>query len=93
MKRLSVILIAFVALFMLSCTKNERAKDWGGNATLNLPANQKLVNVTWKDCNLWYLTKPMTVNDVAETYYFTEKSAWGLMKGTYTIVETKNNIR
>lgn len=38
--------------------------------TLELPANQKLVMITWKDDSLWYLTKPMTEEDVAETYTF-----------------------
>ena len=39
--------------------------------------------------SLWYLTKPMTEDDVAETYKFQESSDLGIMEGTVTVVETK----
>jgi hypothetical protein len=31
----------------------------------------------------------MNSSDVAETYKFQEESSWGVMEGTYNIVETK----
>ena len=65
------------------------AKKLGGNYTLDLPAGQKLVNITWKDSDLWYLTKPMTDDDVAETYTFQEDSKMGVLEGTVTVVEHK----
>lgn len=68
-------MIALLAL--VSCTENQKTKNWGGSARLELPVNQKLINVTWKEDNLWYLTRPMNENDVAETYNFNEKSSWG----------------
>ena len=94
MKKAIGILLMLCAVFIMamtvsSCTENMRAKQWGGNASLELPANQKLVVVTWKDNDLWYLTKPMTATDVAETYTFQEESSWGLLEGTYTIKEVK----
>jgi hypothetical protein len=72
-----------------SCTENSRVKNWGGEGTINLPQGRKLVNVTWKETEIWYLTRPMDSNDVAETYQFHEESSYGMMEGTYTIVETK----
>lgn len=33
------------------------AKNFGGNYTLKLPENEKLVMITWKNDSLWYLTK------------------------------------
>lgn len=72
-----------------SCTDNSRVKNWGGEATLNLPAGQKLVNVTWKESQLWYLSRPMKSTDSAETYYFHEESSWGMVEGTYIIKEQK----
>jgi len=94
MKKVIGILLMICAVFIMaltvsSCTENMRAKQWGGNASLELPANQKLVVVTWKDNDLWYLTKPMTADDIAETYTFQEESSWGLLEGTYTIKEVK----
>ncbi len=81
--------IALVAISLASCTENSRVKNWGGEGTINLPKGQKLVNVTWKESQIWYLTRPMDSTDVAETYSFHEESSYGVMEGTYTIVESK----
>jgi hypothetical protein len=81
--------IALVAISLASCTQNSRVKNWGGEGTLNLPKGQKLVTVTWKESQLWYLTRPMNSTDVAETYQFREESSFGMMEGTYNITETK----
>ena len=75
------ILTVILMLFAFSCTKNQRAKKWGGTAEMNLPKGQKLINCTWKDSDLWYLMRPMTVNDTACTYTFQEQSSFGLFSG------------
>jgi hypothetical protein len=84
-----MLIITVLSLLVVSCTENSRVKNWGGKSTLELPKGQKLVNVTWKESELWYLTKPMTTSDSAETYYFQEESSWGVVEGTYVIVESK----
>ena len=81
--------IALVAISLASCTQNSRVKNWGGEGTINLPKGQKLVTVTWKESQLWYLTRPMNSTDVAEAYQFQEESSYGVMEGTYNITETK----
>ena len=78
-----------MSLFMFSCTENSRVKNWGGKATLNLPAGQKLMNVTWKEGQLWYVTRPMKSTDSVETYQFQEESGYGIMEGNYTIIEKR----
>lgn len=78
-----------LGVMVTSCTENNRVKNWGGEGTINLPKGQKLVNVTWKETEVWYLTRTMDSNDVAETYQFQEESSWGVMEGTYTIIESK----
>lgn len=83
------LLIAFSLLSTMSCTENSKVKNFGGTGTLDLAPNTKLVNITWKDTEIWMLTKPMTSTDVAETYEFSEKSSLGIMQGTYIVVETK----
>jgi hypothetical protein len=76
-------------LLLLSCTENSRVKNFGGEGTINLPKGVKLVTVTWKETQVWYLTRPMHSDDIAETYQFHEESSWGVIEGTYNIVETK----
>jgi hypothetical protein len=84
-----VLAIALLAISLASCTENSRVKNFGGEGTLNLPKGQKLITVTWKDTQLWYLTRSMNSTDVAETYTFHEESSFGVLQGTYNIVETK----
>lgn len=77
---------------LVGCTENVRSRAWGGNMTVNLPPNQKLVNVTWKTTegsSLWYLTRPMHSNECAETFTFQEKSSFGMMEGAVKFVESK----
>ena len=64
-------------------------KNWGGNTTLELEPNEKLEEITWKDDSLWYLTRPMTENDIAEIHVFKQSANWGVLEGTVTIVESK----
>jgi hypothetical protein len=84
------VFLAIGVIAMLgSCTENSRVKSFGGEGTINLPKGRKLVNVTWKETQIWYLTRPMSSTDVAETYQFHEESSWGMIEGTYNIIETK----
>lgn len=84
-----VFLAILIGIMVTSCTENSRVKNWGGEGTINLPKGRKLVNVTWKETEIWYLTRQMDSNDVAETYQFHEESSYGVVEGTYNIIETK----
>ena len=42
-----------------------------------------------KDDSLWYLTRPMTNEDIAETHTFQQQSNFGVFEGTVTIIESK----
>ena len=84
-----VFLSLVLGMSLLSCTENSRVKNWGGEGTIRLPKGKKLVNVTWKETEVWYLTRDMDSNDVAETYQFHEESSYGVIEGTYKIIETK----
>jgi hypothetical protein len=87
MKKLfTILLILFIAM---SCRENIRVRTFGGKGEIQLPKGQKLVNATWKETNMWILTKPMTKTDTAETYSFAESSSFGVWQGTYLLVEQK----
>jgi hypothetical protein len=76
MKKLFVIAIAAMAL--ASCTDNARARRFGGVEEVELKPNEVVLNVTWKENEMWICTKD-TVSGVT---YFREKSSWGVMEGT-----------
>ena len=81
--------VALVGILATGCTENIRSKTFGGNMNVTLPQGQKLVTATWKNAELWYLTRPMQTNEVAETFTFVEKSSFGLVEGKVTFVESK----
>ena len=83
---LMTLIVGFVILNM-SCTKNIRARQFGGTTTVELPQNVKLVNVTWKETDLWISTAPMNSTDIPKTYTFYEESSWGIWEGTIYIIE------
>ena len=87
---MKTLIVLLGTIFVLgSCTENARVKNFGGEGTVNLPQGRKLVNVIWKDYQLWYITRQMKPDDVAETYTFQEESSWGVIEGSYNIVESK----
>lgn len=85
MKKLMVILLLVIAFS--GC--NVLTRYAGGTTTLKLPAGKKLINITWKDANIWYLTRDMKVSDVPETYEFKESSMNGIAEGTVVVVESR----
>ena len=86
MKKL--ILLFCAALALSSCTENMKVKSFGGTSTIEIPAVQKFVLATWKDENLWITTKVRTSADsVKSEYRFAEKASFGVMEGTYIIIE------
>jgi len=86
-KTLMIVLILTSVLALTGCDQ-WKSRNFGGSYTHELPIGEKLVNVTWKDDTLWYLTRPMTENDKAETYIFQADTVFGVFEGTVTIVES-----
>jgi hypothetical protein len=83
--------LCFLAtLLFLSGCQNYRSRKLGGSMTITLPCNAKLFDLTWKDSDFWYATRPMREGEVAETYTFQEKSIGGVPSGTVTIKECRS---
>ena len=89
MKRKVLAIVLGLMLYLGATGCQSITKDYGGSTTIELEPNQKLEEITWKDDSLWYLTRPMTKEDVAETYTFQQSSNFGVFEGTVTIIEHK----
>ena len=85
-----IVLIGIIVSLLSSCTENVSTKLYGGTAEIVLEPNMKLINVTWKENDIWFLTKPMSPTDSAETYVFQEKSNYGLVEGKLILIERKD---
>jgi len=78
-----------IGIAMGSISREEMAtKQWDGK-TIEIPKDQKLINVTWKEENLWYLYRPMESGEQPEIYLFQEQSNFRLMEGTITFKESR----
>ncbi len=82
-----VIMVAMCLSLLVGC--QGATKSFGGSMTIELEPNTKLELITWKDDSLWYCTRPMRPDEVAETHTYQQSSEWGVFEGTVTIVETK----
>lgn len=83
------IIFIVLAISFAGCTEQQRAKEFGGNATINLPPDVKLVTATWKQDSFWYLVRPMRANEEPESYTFIESSSFGIIEGKVLIVEKR----
>jgi hypothetical protein len=79
--------MCIVTLLTSACTENKRAKSFGGSAKIELPQGKKLVNVTWKESNMWVLYRDRRSNEIVDTYTFTEKSTYGILEGKVQLIE------
>lgn len=84
-----IMLLCIIGLMFMGCTDNQRARSFGGTTTETLPKGKKLVQASWKQDNLWLLTRPMKAEETPETYEMRESSSFGMMNGTVVIIETK----
>ena len=81
MKRLFALLLLAVLFITIGCTPQSRARNFGGTENVQLKPNEVLINVTWKDDNLWILTK----DTLTGSQYFRESSSWGVWEGEIII--------
>ena len=89
-RQICVWLIAIVVyLVIVFGPKQGRVRNFGGEMNVYLPANQELMEVTWKGRSIHYLTRPMTEDYVPTTKTFTEKSAFGIWESKLNFIETK----
>ena len=66
------------------------SRKLGGDITINLAPGEKLVEATWKESNLWYLTEDAEEGYKPKTYEFCETSNMGFLEGSITFQEHAN---
>lgn len=90
MKKIFVVLgIVASTFFIGGCTSNSRARVWGGDMKIDLAPGEKLLEATWKEAELWYLTEQADSNYIPKVKVFKESSRFGVMEGSVTFVEHK----
>jgi hypothetical protein len=88
-KKFGCVWSAIILLTLLLSGCQSAAKHMGGDMTLELEPNQKLEEITWKNDDLWYLTRPMREDEEPETHTFQQSTDFGVFEGTVTVVESR----
>lgn len=89
MKKIKLfVAIIILVLFMCGC-KQTISRNYGGTTEIELEPGKKLVEVTWKNSDLWYLVEPMEPNYVPKTKEFIESSNYGILEGKVIFYESK----
>lgn len=81
-----IILLIVGSIYFLFTTQYG-AKKLGGVYTINLKENKKLVNMTWKDDEMWILTRDARPTEFSEKYTFREDSKFNMIEGKVVIKE------
>ena len=82
--------IAFLAVMGFSLTGCKSvAKSYGGTISIDVPKGQKVIEATWKDSNVWYLTRPIREDEKPEIFTFQEDSNLGIIEGKVIFRESK----
>ena len=85
MKTIINLILITLILSLSSC--NYTSRVLGGNMVVELDKDQKLVNCSWKETDLWILTRVRKEGENPETYKYIEKSTLGALEGIVTIIE------
>ena len=80
-----IVLLVVMGFSLTGC--KSVAKNMGGTITINVPKGQKVIEATWKNSNLWYLTRPMREDEEPETFTLQEDSNFGI--SNFGIIEGK----
>lgn len=83
----AVLLVLAISILLSGC--NFKTRMLGGTQTVELPKGKKLIQATWKESNLWYLTRDMKPGEEAEIYEFIEDSNLGVAEGKVIFKEQK----
>lgn len=86
--RLAIVLMALVVTLSFSSCQG-CTRQWGGTTTIELEPGEKLVEVTWKDNNVWYLVEPMEPSYMPKTKVFKEQSNAGVFEGQVIFIEKR----
>lgn len=89
MKKILIGLVIALSIVCTSCSQQTIVREFGGTMQVELPAGEELMEATWKDDALFYLTRPMSDDYIPTTKTFREKSPYGVMQSTIVFIEKR----
>jgi hypothetical protein len=84
-----IVIVVLVAVITLNSCDQALTRSMGGTTKVQLESGEKLLEVTWKGDNIWYLVEPMDTDYVPKTKTFKESSRAGILEGKVIFIETR----
>ena len=75
------IFVLLLSTILYSCSETQRTRNFGETLKVNLQPNEILINCSWGNNNLWFLTKDTITN----IDYFRKYSIHSIWEGTVII--------
>ena len=86
------IVVGIVVLISQRSPRNRlvsKMDSWGVSTVVDAPLGRKLVNVMWKDGDLWILTRPAGEGErLDQAWTLDEYSTWGIFNNHVLLKET-----
>ena len=86
-KIISLVTVVALVTLLTGCTSQEIARNFGGTYEITLEPGQELEVITWKDDDLWILTKDRSEDEDPETHRYFADSPYGVFEGEVIIRE------
>lgn len=83
-----ILILIFTSMMITGCDQYI-SRHAGGTTTIKLDKGDKLIEATWKEGSLWYLTEPMDSDYVPKKKTFKESSMYGVLEGKVIFIESK----
>ena len=79
------------AAIIISLCRQAFTRTMGGTTEIQLEPGEKLLEVTWKGNNIWYLVEPMDSDYIPKKKIFKESSSGGILEGKVIIIEVRDD--
>jgi hypothetical protein len=82
------IIALMLTLLTAGCTDKVMSRTYGGESEVKIDPCWHVINVTWKEADLWILTEPADpVTFTPRSLVFFEDSSFGIMEGRVIVRE------
>lgn len=88
-KLIKFLLIAIAVVSFTGCTEQIKARCFGGEVEIDVPAGYKVTSATWKEYDLFYFIEPMEEGYEPKEKMFIESAAYGVLESQITFKEKR----
>lgn len=90
MKKLLTFISLVICIFLMSsCTEQERVRQFGGTATIDVEPGYRVMMATWKGDDLFYMIEEMPEDYVPHNKTLVESSSWGVIESKTVFKESR----